>query len=343
VSQISPPIRVLLLCAVAFLAGYMLFLRPKEEPAPPPAEPAPNLQTDAPAVSAPGKIVEKAQGAVEAANERTRKLEGTDGESGAAGATAARRGANGAAPGAVPADLKGVPKPVQRAIRQQKVLALLFWNPRSADDRAVRAELRRVDRWDGRVFVHAAPIRQISRWGRIARGVNVEQSPTVVVVDPQLRAEALVGYVDALTIEQAVVDALRSSGGLFDDRYLAKINEVCSKHYGSIIAVADADFSGGQSPEAYMRQMKRRYAAYHADFKAVPAPKRWRAFKAASVSDNAAHAALIAEWSAYLGPTPSRVRVASSLATFAPREHTITRRFAKRMDDHNVVSCGVSR
>jgi hypothetical protein len=30
-SQISPPIRILLVCAVAFMAAWMLFLRPKSD------------------------------------------------------------------------------------------------------------------------------------------------------------------------------------------------------------------------------------------------------------------------------------------------------------------------
>ena len=56
-SQISPPIRILLVASFAVLAVYMLFLRPKAEVAPP-ATPAPNVQTGAPAVSQPGKIAQ---------------------------------------------------------------------------------------------------------------------------------------------------------------------------------------------------------------------------------------------------------------------------------------------
>ena len=64
-SQISPPIRIVLVLAVATAALYMLFLRPKSDVAPP-AAPAPNVQTSAPAVSKPGKAAEAAQGAVAA-------------------------------------------------------------------------------------------------------------------------------------------------------------------------------------------------------------------------------------------------------------------------------------
>ena len=74
---------------------------------------------------------------------------------------------------------------------------LLFWNGKSADDKAVHDALAKVNRWDGRVYVGSAPIKKIAKYGRITRGVDVEQSPTIVVADNQLRAETLVGYVDA--------------------------------------------------------------------------------------------------------------------------------------------------
>jgi hypothetical protein len=346
VSQISPPIRVVLLCAVAFLGAYMLFLRPKEETIEP-AAPAPNVQTGEPAVSQPGKVAEAAQGAVDAANSQLHAQESVDGvdagESAAGSATGTRKGGTGnsAAPGVVPADLKGVPAPVKKAIRRDKALALLFWNNKSADDKAVRAALRDVDTWDGRVFVHAAPIKKISKWGRISRGVNVEQSPTVVVVDPELHAETLVGYVDAKTIDQAVIDALRNTTGIFEHRYLAKINEVCAQHAGPLFAIPDPDFIDGPKPAEFVKQYRRRFTAFHADFKAVPAPKRWRSFKAASVRDMATYVDLLGELAAQLGAKPTPARLAT-VGGFVVREDRIGRRFVRRMDDRHVVSCGKS-
>ena len=77
-SQISPPIRILVVLAVAVTGVYMLFLRPKTEEVPP-AEPAPNVQTAEPAVSEPGKVAEAAQGAVEASNDQLSAQESVDG------------------------------------------------------------------------------------------------------------------------------------------------------------------------------------------------------------------------------------------------------------------------
>ncbi len=84
VSQISPPIRIVLVLAVAVLGLYMLFLRPKEEVIPPADAP---VSTQG-AVSEPGKVKEAAQGAVEAANGQLAQQESVDGvQAGEAAAT----------------------------------------------------------------------------------------------------------------------------------------------------------------------------------------------------------------------------------------------------------------
>jgi len=84
---------------------------------------------------------------------------------------------------------------------------LLFWNPKASDDAAVRRELRSVK--GKSVFKHVANIKSVSRYSSITRGVNLAQSPTVVVIDRKLRATALTGFVDAAEIRQAVADAKR--------------------------------------------------------------------------------------------------------------------------------------
>jgi hypothetical protein len=334
VSQISPPIRVLLVCAVAFLGAWMLFLRPKDE-AIPPAETAtpPNTQTSEPAVSGPGKAVEAAQEAVAAANgEQT-------GEAATASTPKAQKPAQGAAATAAGAgDLKGVPKSVRKAIRGNDVVVLLFWNREASDDRAVRAALRKVDRWDGRVHVEAASIKTISRYGRITRGADVEQSPTVVVVDPELHVETLVGYADTATIDQLVVDALRNTTGLFTSSYLREVNDLCRRYGDSMWAKSGPE--SGREAAGWFKTTKASFGRYAGEFKKLKAPKRHAAFKRAVLADHAAYAALIAEWSAFLGPNPTPTRALASLDRFARREVRVVRRYERRMDDKHVLSCG---
>jgi hypothetical protein len=223
-SQISPPIRILLVCAVAFLAAWMLFLRPSTDAGAPAAEPpAATTPVEAggeQADSLAGKAVEQANDATAATDARVERI--ADGTETAADASSAANATatQGAAPaGAAPAAAKpagkavangGLPLRVLKAIGDRKVVVLLFWSPKSADDKAVRKALAGIDRHDGKVLAHAAHLKRIARYSQITRGANVEQSPTVLVIDRKMKVEPLVGYVDRVTIDQAVADALRT-------------------------------------------------------------------------------------------------------------------------------------
>ena len=214
-SQISPPLRIALIAAVAFLAVWMVALRPSgEEPA---AEtspaPAGNVATGAPAQSAPGTAVQSAQNAAAATEGAAAARAGEAAPATAAAGTAAQAGSTQAAPVEAgdpkAAKESGLPTPVLRAIADEKVMVLLFWNPRAADDRAVRREVRALPSHRGRVFTHVANIKNVSRYASITRGVNLAQSPTTVVVDAKLGATPLVGFADRAEIDQVVSDALR--------------------------------------------------------------------------------------------------------------------------------------
>ena len=224
-SQISPPIRILLVCAVAFMAAWMLFLRPSTETGDPAADaPTPAATTPVEAGgdkagSLAGKAVEQANEATAAQDARAEQLAGGTGATAAApSATAATPAVEppvtGAKPGkfsAKDASADGLPLRVLKAIGNRKVVVLLFWSPRSADDKAVRKAIGGIDRHDGKVLAHATHLKRIAAYGQITRGADVEQSPTIVVVDRNRKVETLVGYVDRVTIEQAVMDALRNS------------------------------------------------------------------------------------------------------------------------------------
>src|SRR5215208_3570222 len=95
-SQISPPIRILLVCAVAFLAAWMLFLRPSTDAGTPAADAPPTTQATPPVEAGGEKADSLAGKAVEAANEATAKqdaraeqLAGGAGETAATAATPA--------------------------------------------------------------------------------------------------------------------------------------------------------------------------------------------------------------------------------------------------------------
>ncbi len=251
-SQISPPIRILLAAVIGLCAVYMLFLKPKDEAVPAAAAPAattvPAKDPGATTHRKPGAIVQKATGDTQNASDRAEQAAGTsqgidDGKTdGTTSVAPASSGVNTnpvtkapatgqtSAPAPITNDaLASLPKGVRHAIKQRKVLALLFWNNRSYDDRAVRRELKHVSTYGKQVFVAARPIKNVARYQAITRGVDVEQSPTIVVVDSNLKAVTLVGYVDRDTINQAVVDSLKASGGsLIKNPYYRRLDAICT-------------------------------------------------------------------------------------------------------------------
>jgi hypothetical protein len=346
VSQISPPIRILLVCVVGFLGAYMLFLRPKEETIPP-VEPAPNTQTSEPAVSEPGKVAEAAQEAVDATNGKLSEQESVDGVD--AGETAATTKTDSettpkspeATASAAGVDLNGIPKPVAKAIRQHKVLVLLFWNGKSADDKAVHAALANVNRWHGRVAVQSVSIKKISKYGRVARGVDVEQSPTVVVADTELRAEALVGYVDARTIDQAVVDAFRNSDGLFTDAYLKQVDAVCVQNSNRVAAIPNFYSQGdAKKVDARLTTFDREIQGFIADFNAIKAPKKWRSFKAATAKDYAQGELAVAAFASAVTPKSSGQQMLAAQTRYRTDTKAISNRADKRFDAQGLFRCG---
>ena len=333
-SQISPPIRIVLVAAVAFLAAYMLFLRPKPVEVPPAASGPQAPQT------AEGKAVQGAHDAVNATNAQMAEEAANAGETTgtAAGTAATQTTMPQAAATETDERLQGLPKPVARAVGDQKVVVLLFWNGKSADDRAVRAAMRKVDHWNGRVHTEVARISQISRYNRITRGAEVEQSPTVVVVDRELSARTLVGYVDAATIDQAVVDAMRNTDGLIKSPYLRHVNQLCGRFNVSSLSVSRPGAAGEVT--TYVSSQKRHFGNFASKFKALPAPKKFRSFKQATVADNAALAAALGTWSSALGSKPGAAGIVSSSTAFVRSAKPVVTRFNDRMDEQHVLACG---
>jgi hypothetical protein len=299
-NQISPPIRIVLIAVIGLVAVYMLFLRPKAEVAAPVAAtpaattPVPAKDPGAKTNSKPGAIVQSAITKTTSASEQAKVAAGeapgglaADTGNGAAATGAATTG-TASAPG-VPATaatptspvtketLAQLPKDIRGAVAKHKVLVLLFYNNRSADDRAVRRALSHVNTYGGQVSVAPHWIKTVARYQAITRGVDVEQSPTIVVADRNLKADTLVGYVDRETINQAVVDAIRASGGsLITDPYFRKLDAICASAKQEATAIAQP--ASAAAVPAYLASLQAISVA--ADVKAadVKAPKKHARF-----------------------------------------------------------------
>src|SRR5215213_5747130 len=358
-SQISPPIRILLVAVVGLCAAYMLFLRPKPEEATPvattpaAATPVPAKDPNAQTSSKPGAAVQQAVRGADSASARADAAAGgqiaeSEGGVAASGQAPASTGVNTSPVTEAPAPGKGaqpapltkqslaaLPADVRKAVQKRKVLAVLFYNNRSDDDKATRRALAQVDRFGGQVFVDAHWIKNVAPYQAITRGVDLEQSPTVVVVDRNLKGESLVGYVDAQTIEQAVVDALRASGGsTIKNPYFRRLDAVCASAEQQAKALSQP--SSAAAVPAFL--VGAQAISVDADAKAagVKAPKKHAAFGRAFNRMNAQSTALLAAAAKDAKADPAKsVSIVRGVAVKGKR---LEKRFVSKHGSHG-LSC----
>jgi hypothetical protein len=287
VSQISPPIRILLVAVVGLMAAWMLFLRPSAEEAAVPAATAPTSP-----VTNAGRIAEKAEAAADAQEARDGKVQqAIDGKTGAATAPATGTAKTGVASGRVltlaplaDTSTKGLPAGIRDAFARRQVFAIgVFntrrksWAPMPADDREVRRELAKANRYGGKVTVAVTSLGEISKLHAVLGNV-VTQSPSVVVVDRNRQATVLTGYVDRGSINQAIADARRNTiERRITDSYLSDVNELCGQYALRLDRFQLPRSQSAMKPAS--RRLSRLVATYSGRFGGLAAPARWKPMK----------------------------------------------------------------
>jgi hypothetical protein len=135
-----------------------------------------------------------------------------------------------AVPSRATSAVSGPQRAVEAELKQGKIVVLLFWNGKGADDvvthRALQLlvklhhqasnakveELRHADKFfglelDKAIAVHEGPAKSVASYGTITRGVQVYGTPTVLIVNSRHTASTLTGALDAYSIEQAIEEA----------------------------------------------------------------------------------------------------------------------------------------
>jgi hypothetical protein len=97
---------------------------------------------------------------------------------------------------------------VRQALDQHRVLALLFYNPSSADDQAVNSEMAHIPTQGGKVVKLAVPLQNLGTYASLLNQVPVNFSPTLVVINRDRQAEEIAGFADSVEIDQRVAEAL---------------------------------------------------------------------------------------------------------------------------------------
>ncbi len=259
VSQISMPMRILLIGAAVFLAAWFTVLKPGGATEEIPPVTAANTTPAAAAAATPAP----AQDTTVAAT-------------------------------AIPAEvLAKLPKDVAKAIKARKTLVLgVFtddatdYRPMADDDRYVRNALKKTNRYKGEVFAKNISVADLVDYAPLVNDLGVKQSPAVVVIDRDLKGTALTGYVDRIAINQAIADARRESiDPYITDEYLRWANDFCADYNVRGTRWSQPTIPGEKAQTKAIERMRVFIAEYASALGRRPAPAKYKRFKAAFVAD----------------------------------------------------------
>ena len=302
-SQISPPVRILLIGAVVFLVAWFTLLPPKgRDRAAADDEHDHHSRRLRDAQTGLGKAVDAAKKAAGQSDTETSDPAATP-ATGSATTSATETKPETGPIAAIPAEqLAKLPRNVAKALKTRKVLVLGVlsedakpWRPLADDDRCVRNALKRVNRSHGEVVVKSVGLDELSTYGPLVNDLGVSQSPSIVVIDRDLKGTVLAGFVDRVVINQAIADARRVSiTPNLTDTYLRKANTLCGR-----LELRHSRWSLPTIPgrKAAVADQQRRLAIvtrYRRGVQRLAAPIRWRGLKAAWVKGLKADEAVLA-------------------------------------------------
>ncbi|MFN8175047.1 MAG: hypothetical protein U0T02_08270 [Solirubrobacteraceae bacterium] len=227
-TQVSRPVLIVLIVVVAFAGVWLVALRPKSDSGSGGGSSNTSSAPDAPGVKGLTKSIAKAKGAVKTSQDNAAKVGAADASTGGAAASgASSSSSSGSQSGSASGSSSSTASPqvravsakasaatakkvaaVDRGLHQRKVVALLFYNPRSSDDKMVRQEFSRLSTRGGRVVLVAAPLAALSSFGEVTQRVQVTEASSLIVFDHKGKASSIVGFTTDAEMSQRISDAL---------------------------------------------------------------------------------------------------------------------------------------
>jgi Cu/Zn superoxide dismutase len=199
--NVSRPLIALLVGSVAFLALWLVALKPSSS----------STTGNRGGLGQYQSAVNKAHQAVATSNAASAAEGGTVATATTSTGAAARPQAAPRTPVSHAAKVHkstSAPVAVSRALEKDRVVALLFYNPAATDDRAVKQELATVPTHSGKVVKMAVPVSSLARYSLVTNQVPVQVSPTLVLINRARQASTIIGFADRFEIAQRVTDAL---------------------------------------------------------------------------------------------------------------------------------------
>jgi hypothetical protein len=215
VDQVSKPVLIALAAVLVFAVAHFTVLAPKTGSGSAPAPKAPGQQGLENAVGKANNAVAQSQVSAKAAEQAAGQPATAASTKAKAKATAVAKPKAQAAPVKPKPAAKPLPTleagdrsgPMLQDLADGKVVVALFFNPHASDDNAVLRAVRSANTRHGRVVLHSIPIDNVGDYNALTTGVQILQTPTVLVMGPDFKASTIVGFTDVDAINQAVFDA----------------------------------------------------------------------------------------------------------------------------------------
>jgi len=164
----------------------------------------PTSTTSAPSNATPTK----SSGASSTAGTRAATPTKTHSAAATPGATAKTTAPSAAAKAPAKPNVAGMQPVVERQLKDGKLVAILFWNPKGSDDAVVRHELLAAGHsLGGRIAIHVARSSQVGSFGKFTRTVQVYGTPTILLINTKGQTSSVTGITDSFGIVQAVKEA----------------------------------------------------------------------------------------------------------------------------------------
>jgi hypothetical protein len=96
---------------------------------------------------------------------------------------------------------------IEADLAKGNVVVLLFWNPAGTDDVVAHQAVQAISHTQKHVAVKEASASQVANFGSITRGVQIYQTPTILVINKSGQTLVLTGSQDAFSIEQTIAEA----------------------------------------------------------------------------------------------------------------------------------------
>ena len=99
---------------------------------------------------------------------------------------------------------------VEAELAKGKIVLILFWNPKGADDVVVHRAVHQLNAKSLHIALNEAPSSEIAAFGTITRGIQVYGTPTLLIVNKKGQTITLTGSEDSFAIAQAIREARHS-------------------------------------------------------------------------------------------------------------------------------------